>query len=78
MFDALDSPYTVTINATHDGVAGKIQFQWTVKKAALVINTPSPLPTNTEGDVLSGATALTITSPNADANSLRPRTCPPA
>ena len=48
------------------------------EKGGVVMNTPSPLPTNTEGDVLSGATALTITSPNADANSFSATNLPPA
>ena len=75
-FAAQNSPYTVTISELDDGVTGSVQFKWTVNQALLVINNPGNQ-TNVEDAVLSGATALTITSPNADPNSFTATGLPP-
>ena len=71
-FASLNSPYTVTISATHDSVGGSVQFTWTVKQEPLVLVNPGNQ-TNIEGDLVN----LTISSPNADPQHVQFHGSPP-
>jgi hypothetical protein len=61
---ALNSPFTVTVSATDNGVSGSTTFTWIVKAVPPTVNNPGSQ-TNDEGATI---TPLTITATGADPN----------
>src|SRR5258708_17738850 len=68
------SPYTVVVQATHDGTAGSTTLQWTVNDATPPTVDNSGSQTSNEGAAL---TPVTFTTVDADADSLSATRPPP-